>query len=111
MPAPRTAGAAVTLGEFIYLVGGTTSQAGSVPPTWQYDPASDTWKDMAPLKQPREHNAAVVLDGKIYAIGGTDVGAYLGKETLSSLLPNSAGVYTGKIQDTVEVLDIMKLKK
>src|SRR6185369_5063098 len=70
MPAPRTAGAAVMLGDFIYLVGGTTSQSGSILPTWKYDPANDSWEDVAPLQDPREHNNVVVLDGKIYALGG-----------------------------------------
>jgi non-specific serine/threonine protein kinase len=70
MPAPRTAGAAVTLNDAIYLVGGTTFKAGAVLPTWKYEPESDTWQDVAALQERREHLTAVVLNGKIYALGG-----------------------------------------
>src|SRR5260370_449016 len=70
MPASRTAGAAVTLGDYIYLIGGITSQAHVILPTWRYDPANDTWTAVAPLLQPREHVDAVALDGLIYALSG-----------------------------------------
>jgi hypothetical protein len=52
--------------------------------------------------------AVATPDGKIYAIGGTDVGAYEGKESVNTFLPQSLETYTGKVQDTVEVLDISK---
>jgi N-acetylneuraminic acid mutarotase len=35
-----------------------------------YDPASNTWANAAPLPRSEGSPAAVVLDGKIYAIGG-----------------------------------------
>jgi hypothetical protein len=54
-------------------------------------------------------------DGKIYAIGGTDVGAYKNKALwthLAELIPNDElKDYAGKVQDTVEVLDIYKCRK
>ena len=52
--------------------------------------------------------ATVAIAEKIYAIGGTDMGAYKTKEKLNTLLPKSQELYTGKIQDTVEVLNIIK---
>jgi hypothetical protein len=46
-------------------------------------------------------------DGKIYAIGGTDVGAYgKSRNEINFFLPEKLKLYTGKVQNTVEVLDI-----
>ena len=60
----------------------------------------------------RKHRALFAAvstpDGKIYAIGGTDVGAHEGNRTLNIFLPKSAELDTGQVQKTVEVLDITK---
>lgn len=37
---------------------------------WVYDPATDSWKALAPMPTPRGAGQAVALDGKIYVIGG-----------------------------------------
>jgi len=66
MPEPRLAGAAVTLGDYIYIVGGT----GGSNALLRYDPALDEWTSLASLSESREHTAATALDGKIYALGG-----------------------------------------
>ncbi len=56
---------------------------------------------------PRSTLAAVATpDGKIYAIGGTDAGAYKTREKLNFFLPKKAELYSGKLQKTVEVLDL-----
>ena len=66
MPENRWAGTAVTLGEFIYYVGG----AGGSKALLRYDPQNDSWTSLAELNQPREHLQAVVLNGEIFALGG-----------------------------------------
>lgn len=38
----------------------------------RYDPASGVWESLPPMPTPRMFLAAVVLDGKLYAIGGSD---------------------------------------
>ena len=63
---PRLAGAAVTLDDYIYVMGGT----GGSNALLRYDPARDEWTSLAALSQSREHTAAAALDGKIYALGG-----------------------------------------
>lgn len=68
LPEVRHAGTAVTLGEYIYYVGGMT--ASSTNALLRYHPPTNTWTAMADLRRPREHNQAVVLDGEIYALGG-----------------------------------------
>ena len=77
--APRAAGAAVTLGEGIFLVGGVPG--GTV---YRYDVPSDTWTTLPPPADQREHVAAVALDDEIWAL---------------------AGRWKGEIFDTTEVYD------
>ena len=38
--------------------------------TWEYDPAADSWKSLAPLPTKRGAAVAVEVAGKIYVIGG-----------------------------------------
>jgi N-acetylneuraminic acid mutarotase len=65
MPVRRFAGSAVSMGNYIYIVGGRAPRD-----LLRYDPAADAWTSLAPLAQLREHIAAVALDGKIYALAG-----------------------------------------
>lgn len=60
----------------LYVFGGFTLPAAG-PPAWQpianaweYDPAGDAWKAVAPLPTPRGAANAIVMDGKIHVIGG-----------------------------------------
>ncbi len=60
----------------IYVIGGFTLP-GSGPAAWQpidnvweYDPAIDSWKALAPLPTKRGSANAVVVDGKLYVLGG-----------------------------------------
>jgi len=40
---------------------------------WEYDPANDTWKALAPVPTKRGSPVAAVVGGKIYVIGGASV--------------------------------------
>lgn len=109
MPEPRDGHAAVLGADNkIYIMGGAISQ--NDPPladVFIYNPDKDAWRKGPSLNLPRHTLAAVSTpDGKIYAIGGTDVGAYKYKKQINQFLPRSLEFYTGKIQNTVEVLDI-----
>jgi len=51
---------------------------------WSYDPATDLWTEKARMPQPRHGHGAVIIDNKIYLVGGASkVGP---QKTLSSLL-------------------------
>jgi N-acetylneuraminic acid mutarotase len=61
----------------IYVFGGfvapATGNAGGWEPidnAWEYDPAADSWKTLAPLPGKRGSSVAVQLNGKVYVIGG-----------------------------------------
>jgi N-acetylneuraminic acid mutarotase len=76
-PLPRSLdhmGTAVLNGK-IYLVGGFVGGAvhrDGQTTAFEYDPALDTWRILAPMKAGRGSVGVVALDGKIYAIGGRD---------------------------------------
>src|SRR5262249_25205115 len=66
MPETREAGAGVTLGDFLYVIGGV----GDTMDLLRYDPRANTWKRLAPLHEQREHVAGAGVDGGVYAVGG-----------------------------------------
>ncbi len=84
MPVARSEFAAVALHDRIYLMGGNifsttvgSHAADSAKPIAAtlvsvYHPQSDQWRTAAPLPAPRVDFTAIVRDGKIYVIGGTD---------------------------------------
>lgn len=93
----------------IYVIGGS-AQIPAVPlaDVLIYDPVKDSWEKGPSMNTRRLCLAAVATpDGKIYAIGGTDAGAYEKHERLNVFLPDSRKLYTGQVQNTVEVLDIL----
>jgi N-acetylneuraminic acid mutarotase len=95
----------------IYIVGGGGASPSNHPlrKVYIYDPSADSWSKGPSMNYPRSTLAAVATpDAKIYAIGGTDVEAYKGLETLNFFLPENVEFSTGRVQDTVEVLDISK---
>ncbi len=68
MPELVTAGAAVTLGETIFLVGGGGS-AGEGE-MLAFSPEQGSWRVLPGPEVPREHLAAVAFEGKLWALGG-----------------------------------------
>ncbi len=59
------AGAAVTVGGRLFVVGGTPGGGLQA-----YDPSNDSWEILPAPVEFREHLAAVVFEGEIWAIGG-----------------------------------------
>lgn len=113
MPMHRKSHAAVLGADGkIYIMGGSSEVYG--PPlsdVFIYDPVTDTWKEGPAMNRRRAVPRAVATpDGKIYVIGGTDVGAYKARKKLNYFLPKEHELYTGKVQDTVEVLDVFRFK-
>ncbi|WP_433662427.1 Kelch repeat-containing protein [Nocardia sp. CA-128927] len=72
MPLNRTRGAAgVAVHEDkIYVAGGYNGILAALPYFDVYDPATDTWTPLPDMPNAREHLGAVVVDGKLYAVGG-----------------------------------------
>jgi hypothetical protein len=76
----ESAGSAVVDGK-IYVIGGGDSVWWSTTPYAPvaiYNPATNTWTEGAKMPTPRKGLAVVVIDGLIYAVGGSnyDLGIY-----------------------------------
>jgi N-acetylneuraminic acid mutarotase len=60
----------------IYAFGGFVPPQSGPPAwvpidnSWEYDPAADTWKALAPMPTKRGAAAAAVINGKVYVVGG-----------------------------------------
>src|SRR5262249_51010824 len=57
----------------IYLIGGFVGggvHRDGQNTAFEYDPASDTWRILAPMKAGRASVGVVAVDGKIHALGG-----------------------------------------
>lgn len=90
----------------IYVIGGfklpDAGPAGWQPidNVWAYDPAGDSWKALAPLPTRRGSANAVVVDGKIYVIGGA--GLHPGsKETVVHPARPHRALATNEVYDPV----------
>ena len=60
-----------------------------------YDPATDTWRDVAPLPERLDHIQGVAVGGRIYYIGGLSAWPKPAVGTVSIYDPKSDGFSTG----------------
>ena len=67
----HTHNSTVTLNGKIVSVGGSTTNSTSVRDVYQYDPATNKWTTLAQYPVAISAAAAGVIDGQIYATGGT----------------------------------------
>lgn len=77
MPTARQALTSSVVNGKIYAIGGgllepTFSSGKSLSAVEEYDPATDTWTKKSDMPNKRGWHSAIVLDGKIYIIGGCD---------------------------------------
>ena len=76
MSTPRYRPGSVLLGSTWYMVGGTTSTAGTLATGESYDPGADQWISLSSdMCTPRAGLGLAVCDGRIIAIGGYNGGA------------------------------------
>ncbi len=90
LPSPRGAGVAAALNGLIYYAGGEHRRAPGGPPAppgapaayepvadlTVYDPATDVWKALAPMKVRRDHAYGGALNGHFVVMGGRDRPVY-----------------------------------
>lgn len=70
LPEKRCKHAQVSLGNFVYVIGGT-GKNGSLKSIDKFNLDTNKWKKVGNMSVPREDPGAVSHDGKIYIIGGT----------------------------------------
>src|SRR3954465_1585127 len=69
LPAPRNEVQLAAVGGKIYVVGGNVG-GEAVPQIDEYDPASDSWKALAPMPKGLDHLGVAVIDNTITTVGG-----------------------------------------
>jgi hypothetical protein len=70
LPTARSEVAVAEAGGKVYVIGGYANGRVDQPLNQEYDPASDTWRQRAPMLRGAKHITAIGLAGKLYAIGG-----------------------------------------
>jgi N-acetylneuraminic acid mutarotase len=104
MPVPAHHIMVATLNDKIYVFGGFVRPATFVAwqpinRAWEYDPATDNWKELAPMPTPRGAGQAVEVNGKIYVIGGArsnqpgDAGAPIRPGSIDQLVVGTVEEY------------------
>ncbi|XP_033109239.1 kelch-like ECH-associated protein 1B [Anneissia japonica] len=74
LPEPRSGLSAATIHGFFYAVGGrnNTSEANTDSNRLDvYNPLTNQWHSRAPMSVPRNRVGVAVLDGQLYAVGGS----------------------------------------
>eukprot|EP00808_Paulinella_micropora_P006964 g61873.t1 len=70
MSCPRAYAAGAVLGGSLYVLGGVGNEGEIWRTAERYNPATDTWEPLPPMKHKRAGGAAAVLDGLLYVLGG-----------------------------------------
>lgn len=73
LPEPRGGGVLVALGDTLHFAGGyMTDRDTNSSNHWALPPDGRAWSSRAPLPKPRGHASALVRDGLMYVVGGSD---------------------------------------
>lgn len=75
MLVPRNHLAAAALGDKLYAFGGRDEHTMLLDDAEMYDPATDTWSEIAPLPTGRSGIGAAVSNGRIVVFGGEVAGS------------------------------------
>ncbi|XP_041107114.1 kelch-like protein 32 isoform X2 [Polyodon spathula] len=74
MPVGRSHHCVAVMGDFLFVAGGevehATGRTSAVRTACRYDPRSNKWTEIAPMKNCREHFVLGALDEYLYAVGG-----------------------------------------
>ncbi len=68
---------AVSLGDYVYVVGGHHEPSGELADVDRYDPITNSWTAMPSLSVARSNPGAATVDGKLYVMGGNYGGGFL----------------------------------
>ncbi len=82
-------------GGFVYPQSGPPAWV-PINNSWEYDPASDTWKALAPMPMKRGSPVAVTVGDKIYVIGGV---TFLPGSDATALSFNTPQLVVGNVEE------------
>lgn len=70
MPQPRTMGAAVTVGDHIYIFGGNATRENPTLSTYRYDPAKNSYTRLSDMPERTRYIVRAYYKGHIHALSG-----------------------------------------
>lgn len=79
---PRQEVAVATVNGKLYLIGGFGEGGSILASVEEYDPATNTWRFVAPLPRGLHHTAAAVVGSSIYVVGGFSALAFNAQSTV-----------------------------
>jgi N-acetylneuraminic acid mutarotase len=95
LPQSRSEVTAATDGQSVFLLGGMTRRPDTdLLAVFRYQPYADRWSEIARLDTPVNHAGAVVIDGKLYVVGG-----YGGPRNAPTARLRVIDLATGELQD------------
>ena len=78
MPYERGEIAIAAVNGKIYVIAGSSSGLQANAFNQEYDPATGTWRELAPMPAVASHAGAAALNGKIYVVGGFVANVHVG---------------------------------
>jgi N-acetylneuraminic acid mutarotase len=78
MPYERSEIAIAAVNGKIYVISGQSQGVQANAVTQEYDPATSTWRELAPMPAVASHAGAAALNGKIYVVGGFVANVHVG---------------------------------
>jgi hypothetical protein len=83
-----SSGSVGVINGILYAVGGAT-ETGLVATSVAYDPATDTWTEIAPIPTPRVGLSDSVVGNVLYALGGANASGVLATNEAFTVLPQT----------------------
>jgi len=71
LPKPISGGLSLSDGDHLYLIGGWNGET-QVPDTLEYDPESDSWRELPSMNRARTDATGGVLENMLFVVGGYD---------------------------------------
>src|ERR1700693_618986 len=70
LPTKRFEVGSVTLGDKIYVIAGESNGEPATKLITEYDPATNRWRELAPIPHVTSHPGVAAGNGEIYVLGG-----------------------------------------
>ena len=87
-PSARYRHGGVSDGTYIYVFGGGTSTGGFLNDLWRWDPATQTWTQLANMPTAKQNIQGAYWNGKIYVPGGF-TGAHITENAIYDIATNT----------------------
>jgi hypothetical protein len=88
-PGARYRAGGVTDGTYVYVFGGGDSIGGFYNDLWRWDPATQTWTQLANMPTGKQNIQGAYWNGKIYVPGGFNASGHITENAIYDIAANS----------------------